>query len=87
MFCQQYEQASGCTGCAIGGCSKQNSCDMDGCIKQCGGMTVPGDQTAQSPSSKQEIAVLQCNRRCQRSSCRIVNNCLKKLEKEYQLES
>jgi hypothetical protein len=37
MFCQQYERASGCTGCVIGGCAKQNSCDTEGCIKQCCG--------------------------------------------------
>ena len=86
MFCQQYERESGCTGCIIGGCAKQNSRDMERCIKQCCGMTVPGAQTAQSPSSKQETVILQCNRGCQQSSCRILNNFFKKLEKEYQLE-
>jgi hypothetical protein len=86
MVCQQYEQSSGCTGCTIGGCAKQNSCATEGCIKQRCGMMVPGDQLAQFPSSKQEIAILQCNRRCKQSSCRIVNNCLKKLEEEYQIE-
>jgi hypothetical protein len=86
MFCQQYEREAGCTNCVTGGCAKQNSCDMERCIKQCGDMTARCDQPAQSPSSKQAIAILQCNRRCQRSSCQILNNFLKKLEKEYQLE-
>jgi hypothetical protein len=86
MFCHQYERASGCTGCVIGGCAKQNSCDRERCIKQCCGMTMRCDQITQSPSSRQETVILQCNRGCQQSSCRILNNFFKKLEKEYQLE-
>ena len=86
MLCQQYEQASGCMNCIMGGCARKNSCDMERCTKQCSAMMTRFAQITQSESSEQEIAISQCNRRSQRSSCQVLSNCLKKLEKGYQLE-
>ena len=77
MLCQQYEQVSGCSGCVTGGCNRQSSCDVAGCMKQCGAVTEQVDPGTRCQNAEKETWILKCNRRCQQVNCRLLDACLR----------
>ena len=76
MLCQQYEQASGCSDCVTGECTRQNSRNMARCTQQCESMIAGSNPDILCQNTEKETGVLKCNRRCQQGSCRILSNCL-----------